>query len=265
MHGFEFKNSYNVNDLLAIMRMLRAPGGCPWDAEQTHQSIKKNLIEETYEVVEAINKDDKTLMCEELGDLLMQVVFHSVMEEEQNNFDFDKVSDGICKKLIERHPHIFGETKVDGVEDVLTNWDAIKMKTKGQKKASDSMKSIPRELPALMRATKIQKKAADAGFDWDEVGGAVDKLYEEIGELKEAIAKKDEVNISEELGDLLFSAVNVSRFIKVDAEEALTASSDKFLSRYLEVERLAEERSIDMKNSSLEILDELWDEAKKRI
>ncbi len=265
MHGFELKKSYNVNDLLAIMRLLRAPGGCPWDAEQTHQSIKKNLIEETYEVVEAINKDDKTLMCEELGDLLMQVVFHSVMEEEQNNFDFDKVSDGICKKLIERHPHIFGETKVNGVEDVLTNWDAIKMKTKGQKKASDSMKSIPRELPALMRAAKIQKKASDAGFDWEEVGGAIDKLYEEIGELKEAIAKKDEANISEELGDLLFSAVNVSRFIKVDAEEALTDSSDKFLSRYLEVERLAEERNIDMKNSSLEILDELWDEAKKQI
>lgn len=263
MLDFEFKESYNAQDLLEIMRMLRAPGGCPWDSAQTHQSIKKNLIEETYEVIEAINKDDKTLLCEELGDLLMQVVFHSVMEEEEDNFDFDKVSDGICKKLIERHPHIFGNVSIDGVDDVLTNWDAIKMKSKGQKKTSDSMKSIPRELPALMRATKIQKKAADVGFDWDDVSGAVDKLYEEIGELKQAIDNEDECNISEELGDLLFSAVNVSRFVKVDAEEALTASSDKFLSRYLDVERLAEERNIDMKASSIEVLDELWDEAKK--
>lgn len=263
MHGFEFKERYNAEDLLNIMRMLRAPGGCPWDSAQTHQSIKKNLIEETYEVIEAINKDDKELLCEELGDLLMQVVFHSVMEEEEGNFDFDNVSDGICKKLIERHPHIFGDVSVSGVDDVLTNWDAIKMKTKGQKKASDSMKSIPRELPALMRATKIQKKAADVGFDWDDVSGAIDKLYEEIGELKQAIENKDEANISEELGDLLFSAVNVSRFVKVDAEEALTSSSDKFLSRYLDVERLAEERNIDMKASSIEVLDELWDEAKK--
>ncbi len=263
MHGFDFKESYNSEDLIKIMRLLRAPGGCPWDSAQTHQSIKKNLIEETYEVIEAINKDDKVLLCEELGDLLMQVVFHSVMEEEEGNFDFNKVADGICKKLIERHPHIFADVNVNGVDDVLTNWDAIKMKTKGQKKTSDSMKSIPRELPALMRATKIQKKAADAGFDWDDVSGAVDKLYEEIGELKQAIENRDEANTSEELGDLLFSAVNVSRFVKVDAEEALTASSDKFLSRYLDVERLAQERNIDMKQSSIEILDELWDEAKK--
>lgn len=263
MFDFEFKESYNADDLLRIMRMLRAPGGCPWDSAQTHQSIKKNLIEETYEVVEAINKDDKALLCEELGDLLMQVVFHSVMEEEEGNFDFDKVSDGICKKLIERHPHIFGDVSVGGVDDVLTNWDAIKMRTKGQKKTSDSMKSVPRELPALMRAEKIQKKAADAGFDWDDASGAIDKLCEELGELKQAIAHKDENNITEELGDLLFSAVNVSRFLKVDAEEALTASSDKFLSRYLDVERLAEEKNIDMKASSIEVLDELWDEAKK--
>lgn len=263
MPDFEFKESYNAEDLLSIMRMLRAPGGCPWDSAQTHQSIKKNLIEETYEVIEAINKDDKVLLCEELGDLLMQIVFHSVMEEEEGSFDFDKVSDGICKKLIERHPHIFGDVSVNGVDEVLTNWDAIKMKTKGQKKTSDSMKSIPRELPALMRATKIQKKAADVGFDWDDVSGAVDKLYEEIGELKQAIDSRDDGNISEELGDLLFSVANVSRFVKVDAEEALTASSDKFLSRYLDVERLAEERNIDMKASPIEVLDELWDEAKK--
>lgn len=260
---FNSKDSYDVNDLFDIMRMLRAPGGCSWDSAQTHTSIKKNLIEETYEVIEAINKDDKELMCEELGDLMMQVVFHTLMEEEQGNFDFNKVCDGICKKLIERHPHIFGTVKADTVDEVLTNWDAIKMKTKGHNKTSDSMLSVPRELPALMRAAKLQKKAADAGFDWDDASGAIDKLYEEIGELKSAIDNNDAENISEELGDVLFSAVNVSRFVKVDAEEALTASNDKFLSRYLDVERLAEEKGIDMKACSIEVLDSLWDEAKK--
>ncbi len=262
MVEFERKESYNINDLVEIMRLLRAPGGCPWDAEQTHESIKKNLIEETYEVIEAINKQDDELLCEELGDLLMQVIFHSCMEDEKNVFDFEDVCDGICKKLIERHPHVFGETQITGVDDVLTNWDSIKRKTKGQKTTTQSMLSVPRELPALMRATKLQKKAADVGFDWSDVSGALDKLQEEIDELRQAVENNDSENMSEELGDVLFSAVNVSRFIKSDAEEALTAASDKFLARFTVVEKLAEERGIDMKSSSLEELDKLWDEAK---
>ena len=264
MTDFEFKESYDVRDLVEIMRILRAPGGCPWDAEQTHESIKKNLIEETYEVIEAINKNDKELLCEELGDLLMQVVFHAQMERESGEFDFDAVSDGVCKKLIERHPHVFGEVSISGVDDVLTNWDAIKRKSKGQKSTTESMLSVPRELPALMRATKLQKKAADVGFDWDDVSGALDKLEEEISELRQAIDNKDSANISEELGDVLFSAVNVSRFVKTDAEEALTASSDKFLSRFTEVEKLAKERNIDMKSAGIDELDKLWDEAKAK-
>ncbi|MBQ8015574.1 MAG: nucleoside triphosphate pyrophosphohydrolase [Clostridia bacterium] len=262
MLDFELKNSYTVQDLVEIMRLLRMPGGCPWDAEQTHESIKKNLIEETYEVIEAINKKDKALLCEELGDLLMQVVFHAQMEKEEGCFDFDSVADGVCKKLIERHPHVFGEVNVSGVDDVLTNWDAIKRKTKGQKTTTDSMLSVPRELPALMRATKLQKKAADVGFDWSDVSGALDKLQEEIDELRQAVENKDESNMSEELGDVLFSAVNVSRFIKTDAEEALTAASDKFLARFTTVEALAKERGVDMNSASLEELDRLWDEAK---
>ncbi len=264
MTDFEYKDSYDVRDLVEIMRILRAPGGCPWDAEQTHESIKKNLIEETYEVIEAINKNDKELLCEELGDLLMQVVFHAQMENESGEFDFDAVSDGVCKKLIERHPHVFGEVSISGVDDVLTNWDAIKRKSKGQKSTTESMLSVPRELPALMRATKLQKKAADVGFDWDDVSGALDKLEEEISELRQAIDNKDSANISEELGDVLFSAVNVSRFVKTDAEEALTASSDKFLSRFTEVEMLAKERNIDMKSAGIDELDKLWDEAKAK-
>ncbi len=264
MVDFEQKNSYTVQDLVEIMRLLRAPGGCPWDAEQTHESIKKNLIEETYEVIEAINKNDKALLCEELGDLLMQVVFHAQMETEIGEFDFNAVCDGVCKKLVERHPHVFGEVSVSGVDDVLTNWDDIKRKSKGQKTTTQSMLSVPRELPALMRATKLQKKAADVGFDWSDVSGALDKLEEEIGELRAAIDNNDKANMAEELGDVLFSAVNVSRFIKSDAEEALTAASDKFLARFTTVEALANERGIDMTASTLEELDKLWDEAKAK-
>lgn len=263
MVDFERKDSYNIQDLVEIMRLLRAPGGCPWDAQQTHESIKKNLIEETYEVIEAINKNDNDLLCEELGDLLMQVVFHACMETEKGAFNFDDVCDGICKKLIERHPHVFGETIISGVDDVLTNWDDIKRKTKGQKTTTQSMLSVPRELPALMRAAKLQKKAADVGFDWSDVSGALDKLQEEIDELRQAVENEDSENMTEELGDVLFSAVNVSRFIKADAEESLTAASDKFLSRFTTVEKLAGERGIDMKASSLDELDRLWDEAKE--
>jgi len=262
MVDFNRKESYNVQDLVEIMKLLRAPEGCPWDAEQTHESIKKNLIEETYEVIEAINKDDKDLLCEELGDLLMQVVFHAQMESEAGVFDFDAVADGVCKKLIERHPHVFGDVSISGVDDVLTNWDAIKRKSKKQKTTTESMLSVPRELPALMRATKLQKKAADVGFDWPDVSGALDKLEEEIAELRLAISNNDRENIAEELGDILFSAVNVSRFIKTDAEEALTMASDKFLSRFQKVECLANEREIDMKSVGIDELDRLWDEAK---
>ena len=262
-NGFEFKEKYNVYDLVEIMRILRSEGGCPWDIKQTHESIKKNLIEETYETIEAINKNDPDMLREELGDVLMQVVFHTQIEREKGVFDIDDVADENCKKLIERHPHVFGEVNVDSVDDVLTNWDAIKRKSKGQKTTSQAIDSIPRELPALMRADKVQSKAAKAGFDWSEVSGALDRLYEEIGELRDAITNGDKDEISDELGDVLFSAVNVSRFVKVDAEEALTASTDKFVSRFKTVEKLAQERGIDMKSSSLEVLDELWDEAKK--
>lgn len=260
--NFEFKEKYNVYDLVEILRVLRSEGGCPWDIKQTHESIKKNLIEETYETIEAINKNDPAMLREELGDVLMQVVFHSQIEAEKGVFDIDDVADENCKKLIERHPHVFGEVKADTVDDVLTNWDAIKRKSKGQKSASEAIDSIPRELPALMRAAKVQSKAAKAGFDWDEIGGALDKLSEEIAELKEALANGDREHINEELGDVLFSAVNVSRFADVDAEESLTDATDKFVSRFKKVEAFALERGIDMKSSDIENLDALWDEAK---
>lgn len=260
---FVLKDKYNMDDLVAIIKVLRAPGGCPWDREQTHESIKKNFIEETYEVVEAINKQSPDMLREELGDVLLQIVLHSEMESENGNFTFDDVVNDIVQKLVVRHPHVFGEVVANNTAEALNSWDAVKLKTKGQRNQTESMLSVPRELPALMRAQKIQHKAAKIGFDWDNVGGAVDKLYEEIDELKTAMEQGKRLDIEDEFGDVLFSCVNIARFIDVDSEEALTASTDKFMSRFSLVEQMASEQGIDMKSSSIEELDRLWDKAKK--
>ena len=262
MVNFDFKDRYDINDLLKIMELLRSPGGCPWDAEQTHESIRKDFIEETYEVIEAINKNDRELLLEELGDVLLQVTFHAQIEKEKNSFDFSDVCDGICKKLVERHPHVFGSVNVESTDEVLKNWDDIKRKSKGQKTQGSAMEKIPRELPALMRAEKIQAKAKKAGFDWEEIGGALDALESEIKELKAAMQSGVHEEIEGELGDVLFSCVNVSRFLKVDPEFALTRSNEKFITRFLEVERLANEKGINMKEKTIEELDELWNQAK---
>ncbi len=260
---FIIKNRYDISDLLDIVEVLRAPGGCPWDREQTHESIKKNFIEETYEVVEAINKKNPTMLREELGDVLLQIVLHTEMEREQNSFTFDDVVDEIVKKLVARHPHVFGDVVAENVSQALESWDEAKTRLKGQKTKTESMQSVPRELPALMRAQKIQHKAAKAGFDWDSIDGAVEKLYEEINELKLALQQGESREIEDEFGDVLFSAVNIARFIKVDSEQALTGATDKFLSRFELVEQQAVENGIDMKSSSVEVLDKLWNNAKK--
>lgn len=262
---FEIKQKYTMDDLLEIMRLLRGENGCPWDREQTHASIRKNLIEETYEAIEAINKQDDHLLCEELGDVLMQVVFHTQMAQERKAFGFDEVADGICKKLVERHPHVFGDTVVASSDEVLVNWDKIKSETKQRKTVTDKMLSVPRELPALMRACKIQEKAAKVGFDWDAVDGAFQKLAEETKELQVAQANGDRANMLEELGDLLFSVVNVARFFDLDPEEALTVATDKFQTRFSVVEALAEARGIQMQSTPIAELDKLWDEAKNTL
>lgn len=262
---FEIKDRYDIDDLIQLVTVLRAPGGCPWDREQTHQSIKKNFIEETYEVVEAINKDDAESLKEELGDILLQVALHAEMEHERGSFDFNDVANDICQKLVIRHPHVFGDVVANNEKEALDSWDAIKLKTKGMKKQSESMLKVPREFPALMRAQKIQSKAAKAGFDWNSVDGAFLKLFEEINELKDALKKGSQSFVEDEFGDVLFSCVNIARFIDVDSEEALTSATDKFMNRYVLVEKLAEEKGIDMKNSSIDELDVLWDEAKKMI
>lgn len=263
VENFNFKERYDVNDLIDIVEILRSPGGCPWDIEQDHKSIRRDFLEETYEVIEAINKDDRDGLLEELGDVLLQVVFHAQIEREKNAFDLNDVADGVCKKMIERHPHVFGDVNAETSEQVLENWDVIKKQTKSQKSQTESMLSIPREFPALMRADKVQKKAAKVGFDWASVDGALDKVSEELEELKEAITMGVVDNANEELGDLLFSVVNVSRFISVDSEEALTNATDKFIDRFSKVEKMAEEKGLNMKETELSELDKLWDEAKK--
>ena len=261
---FQFKSKYSMEDLLHIMQLLRAPGGCPWDREQTHESIRQNFLEETYEAVEAIDLKDKSLLREELGDVLLQVVFHAQMESEEGTFDFSDVVNDICQKLIIRHPHVFSDVSVQNSAEVLYNWDTIKMQTKEQHTQTEAMNSICKALPALMRSTKVQKKAAKVGFDWPDVSGALQKVEEEAEELKEAIGEKNQRMMEEELGDLLFAVVNVSRFIGVDAELALNQASNKFISRFAQVEVMAKQRGMDLKKATIEELDQLWDEVKQQ-
>ena len=235
---YKFKDKYNIGDLLEIMRILRAPGGCPWDAEQNHETIKKNFIEETYEVIEAINKNDKELLKEELGDVTLQVVFHAVMEEEQGVFNFDDVADGVCKKLIERHPHVFGDVSVENTDEVLTNWDAIKRNSKKQKTTHQAMTSVPRELPALMRAEKLQSKAAKSGAELKN--DAVAFVSEKAAALSSGINEQN-------IGELLFAVVAAARQSGIDTEEALTKVSDKFIKDFDEYEKADEDKKSSAK------------------
>lgn len=260
MLNFVQKEFYDVRDLETIVALLRAPGGCPWDAEQTHESSRRDFLEEAYEVAEAIDEGDPDHLKEELGDVLLQVVFHAQMEKEAGRFDLDDAADGVCKKLIYRHPHVFGEVQVSGSAQVLENWDKLKRKEKGQETHTDALNAVARSLPSLWRAEKVQKKARKAGFDWDDVSGPLDKLDEELDELKTAVAEGS--NIEEELGDLLFAAVNLARFVKVDCENALNAATEKFIRRFAQVENLAAQRGSAMESMTLEELDKLWDEAK---
>ena len=261
MVDFQYKDSYDVRDLEEIVRILRAPGGCPWDAEQTHQSIRRNFLEEAYEAVEAIDEGSPDHLKEELGDVLLQVMLHARMEQEEGRFDLDGVADGICKKLIFRHPHVFGNVEVSGTGEVLSNWEALKRQEKGQATNTDALEAVARSLPALWRAEKVQKKAKKAGFDWPDISGALDKLSEEIGELKAAVAQGS--NVEEELGDLLFSAVNVARFLKADPEDALNSATDKFIHRFQKVEELAAAQGRSMEGMTLAELDKLWEQAKE--
>ena len=257
MINFKNKAKYGYNDLLEIMDILRGENGCPWDREQTHESIRKNFIEEVYEACEAIDLKNNTMLCEELGDVLLQVVYHADMARDEGSFDMEDVCDGICKKLILRHPHIFGDVVAETSEKVLENWDAIKMVEKGQKSYSDTVLSVAKSLPALMYAEKVQKKAKKAGFDWPDINGALDKIDEEKAELVKAM--EGDGDVFEELGDLLFSVVNAARFLHVDPEEALERASAKFVRRFCAMEKAADR---DLGDMSLEEMDKLWEKTK---
>ncbi len=263
MVEFEFKGKYTIDDLVQIIRLLRGEGGCPWDMQQTHQSIRNNVIEEAYEVADAVDTNDKAALCEELGDLLMQVVFHARIAEESGDFNLDQVADEVCQKLVHRHPHVFGTVKADTVGQVLDNWDAIKMEEKNQQTYTDTLLSVPRAFPGIMRAAKVQKRAAKVGFDWPDSNGAWDKLNEEIAEVREAERSGDADALVDEVGDLLFSVVNVTRFLKVDGEEAISKATDKFISRFDMMERLAVAKGLNLKDLSLSEMDALWDEIKQ--
>ena len=261
---FEFKDKYTFYDLVEVVRCLRLPDGCPWDKEQTHKSIRQDFIEETYEVIEAIDNDDVKLLKEELGDVLLQVVFHTQIEREKGTFDIDDVANDICSKMIVRHPHVFGNVNADTTEQVLDNWDKIKMRTKDQSTQSEAMDSIARSLPSLIRAAKIQKKAAKAGFDFETVDDAAAKVLEELSEVRAACADGDENAKAEEVGDLLFSVVNVARLAGVDSEKALYDACEKFLKRYRLMEKAAAEKGTDLDKLCLAELDSLWEEAKNK-
>lgn len=262
MVDFTFKEKYTYEDLLEIMRILRCPEGCIWDREQDHKSIRRSFIEETYEAVEAIDNDDPVLLQEELGDVLLQVVFHAQIEAEAGRFTMDDVADGICKKMIYRHPHVFGSVEVENSDEVLTNWDALKQKEKHQKSTTETLESVARSLPGLIRAEKVQHKAAKVGFDWDEVSGALDKVREETAEVARAI--DGDGDPSEELGDLLFAVVNVARFLKTDPEDAINRTTDKFIRRFAQVEQAAKDAGCSLSEMSLAEMDALWDAAKQK-
>ncbi|HZK33906.1 MAG TPA: nucleoside triphosphate pyrophosphohydrolase [Bacillota bacterium] len=252
-------DSFNFNHLAKITERLRSPGGCPWDRDQDHNSLKQYLIEETYEVLEAIDLKDMDKLVEELGDLLFQVIFHSQIAQEHGEFNVMDVITGVSHKMIRRHPHIFGQARVKDVAESLDKWEAIKKDEKGLKTQTQVLEDIPSNLPALMRSYKVQKKAAIVGFDWDNVKDAMEKLEEELGELKEVCYSGPEERAYEELGDLLFAAVNVCRFLDIQPELCLTDATEKFIRRFSYIEENAKRPLEEM---SLAEMDELWDRAK---
>ena len=265
MVEWEYKENYGLEDFIRLIDVLRGPGGCPWDIKQTHESLKHNVVEEAWEVVDAINEGSEAHLREELGDLLMQVIFHASISKERGGFNLDDISDEAVKKLVHRHPHVFGSVKADTPDEVLTNWDAIKRADRGQQSATSAMDGIPRGLPGLMRSEKIQSKAAKYGFDWPDVSGAMDKLREETSELQEGIDAGDIENIKEEIGDALFSVVNVARFYKLDTEECMHAACEKFIRRFRYLEEGAAREGLRLEDMTLGQMERIYQEARHEL
>lgn len=248
---------FSFAKLVDIIMVLRGDKGCPWDRKQTHESLKKYLVEESYEVLEAIDEKNMHKLCEELGDLLLQIILHARLAEEKDNFNIDDVIKGIIEKMIRRHPHVFGAKSVETSDQVLVQWEEIK-DVEHQKPRM--VLDVPKNFPALYRAKKLQQKAARVGFDWPDISGAWEKVEEELGELRQAETKG--VGIKEELGDVFFSLVNVARFLDIDAEEALQDANRKFIRRFSYIEEKAKANNVEFKELSWEEMDKYWDEAK---
>lgn len=262
------KSAEEFNRLLEIMKQLRAPNGCPWDREQDYLSLRRYILEEAYELIEAIESGDLDNMTEECGDLMLQVVFISTIAEERGDFDVCNVLDYISSKLVRRHPHVFGDISVKNSDEVLKNWEQIKVGERKEKKKDDSIiAGVPRGLPALLRSYRIQERAAKVGFDWpkDHIPDVLCKVDEEVGELKEAIASGDKEAITDELGDVLFIVTNLARHLKTDPEIALQQSTDKFAKRFRLVEQMVRESGKEWNEHSLEELDALWKSAKEQL
>ncbi|MBM4268767.1 MAG: nucleoside triphosphate pyrophosphohydrolase [Deltaproteobacteria bacterium] len=249
--------------LVTLMARLRSPGGCPWDLEQTHQSIRKYVIEEAYEVAEAIDRDEPRELCSELGDLLLQVVFHARMAEESGRFAVADVCTAICDKLERRHPHVFGDTSVRDADEVTRNWEAIKVRERGA--GASTLDGVPRSLPALQRAERISSKAAGTGFDWSRAEDVLAKVDEERAELAEALEGKDPERVADELGDLLFTLANLGRKLDVEAERALSRAVDRFERRFRDMETTAGRAGEDFRALDPDALEERWQAAKRRV
>ena len=254
--------------LVDIMARLRAPGGCPWDRAQSREDLKPYLVEETYEVLDAIEQGDPAMLQEELGDLLLQVIFHAEIAQEEGTFTIEDVCRAINEKLVRRHPHVFGEVKADTPEQVLKNWEAIKTEEKAEKagpaEAQGVLSGVPKVLPALLKAYRLQQKAARVGFDWEERRQVEDKVREEWAEVNEAVAEGDKEHVREELGDFLFALVNLSRFLEVDPEDALQLANAKFMRRFQGIEAEAKAQGRDIHGMNLGEMDELWNLIKER-
>ena len=258
------QNDSTFSELVAIMARLRGPGGCPWDRKQTHVSLRPYLLEETYEALEAIDAGDDAELCKELGDVLLQVVFHAQIAAEEGRFDIEAVGQAIVDKLIRRHPHVFDDASADGADEVLLRWEQIKKQERREQgeAAPSLLEGIPKHLPALMRAHRIQARVSQQGFDWDDIDGTLDKVEEEIAEVRKAWKVGEAAAVEEEFGDLLFSLVNVSRFLKVDPEQALRRAIAKFERRFRALEETVHARGEEIAALSLAALDEIWNEVK---
>lgn len=248
--------------LVAIMHRLRSPGGCPWDAEQTHESLKRYLLEECYEVIEAIDNQDDDLLKEELGDLMLQPLFHSAIAEERGAFDINDVIETICDKLIRRHPHVFGDQVIADSEAQIANWEKIKKAEKGEERRS-ALSGVPPHLPALLKAQKVTEKAARVGFDWEHVDQVFAKVVEELHEFEETIASGDQKAMEAELGDLLFAIVNMGRFLTLNPEDALRKTIERFSARFSHIEDTLHMQGVSISEASLDEMEALWQEAKQ--